>query len=314
MAAMASAPEPDWRRFEPAPMPAREGHVQVRGHRTWYRLVEATGPSPGPPLVVLHGGPGAGHRYLTTLERLGRDRPVVFYDQLGCGSSDHPDDESLWSVDLFLEELHAVRSALGLDRVHVLGHSWGGMLAMEYACTRPAGLLGVVVASAPASMAEWVRECRRLLGLMAPEVRDAVERHERAGTTADAAYVAATMEFYRRHVCRLDPWPAVVTSGFLELMGGLQVYRVMNGPSEICVTGRLRNWTIVDRLSQIRVPTLVTSGRYDEATPAVVDTVCAGIAGSERVTFARSAHLPHIEESARYCRTVGDFLRRVDGR
>jgi L-proline amide hydrolase len=295
-------------------MPAREGFLPFRGYRTWYRLVEAAGPAPGPPLLVLHGGPGAGHSYLTTLERLARSRPVVFYDQLGCGNSDHPEDESLWSVDLFLEELRAVRAALGLERVHVLGHSWGGMLAMEYACSRPAGLLSLTVASAPASMAEWVRECRRLLGLLPPQVREVVAHHERAGTTADASYVAATMEFYRRHVCRLDPWPAVVASGFLELMGGVEVYRVLNGPSEFHVTGRLRDWTVVDRLAEIQVPTLITSGRHDEATPAVMDTVNRGIAGSERVTFSHSAHLPHVEESARYCRTVGDFLRRADSR
>jgi proline-specific peptidase len=294
-----------------------EGFVRFRGFRTWYRSVagDCRARPVKLPLLVLHGGPGASHRYLTTLEALASGgRRVILYDQLGCGASDHPEDESLWSVDLFLEELRSVRAALGLEQLHLLGHSWGGMLAMEYAITRPTGLASLIVASAPASMPQWALECRRLIGKLPSTVQREMEEHERAGTTGDAAYIGACMEFYRRHVCRLDPWPAQVSQSFGELLSGLSVYRTMNGPSEFCVTGRLRDWSVVDRLQEIDTPTLITSGRHDEATPAIMETVHRGITGSRWVIFPFSAHLPHIEESARYRKVVNGFLDEVEAR
>ena len=299
----------------PSAAPVSEGSVPFRGFRIWYRVVG--GPAqPAParsPLLVLHGGPGTPHDYLEPLEGLAdTGRPVVFYDQLGCGNSDQPHDPSLWSVELFLEELATVRQELGLERVHLLGHSWGGMLAMEYALTRPEGLASLVLASSLASVPQWIAEANRLREELPQEAEETLRRHEEAGTTDEPAYQEAMMVFYRRHVCRLDPWPEPLVRTFAKLDANPEVYHAMFGPSEFHATGTLRGWDIRDRLGEIRLPTLITSGRHDEATSAIAETVHRGIEGSEWVVFERSAHVAHLEEEDEYRRVAEDFMRRVE--
>ena len=291
-----------------------EGFVPFRGYRTWYRVV-GEAEEPGKlPLLCLHGGPGACHDYLEPLEGMARTgRRTIFYDQLGCGRSDLPDDPSLWTVELFVEEVGVVRETLGLEHVHVFGSSWGGMLAMEYALTQPPGLASLVLASSPASIPQWVEETARLRAQLPADVREVLDRHEAAGTTDDPEYGLAAGVFYRRHVCRADPWPDCVlrTFEFIEERG--VVYRTMNGPSEFHVTGTLRDWSVVDRLGEIRVPTLVVTGEHDEATPAINRTVAEGIPGAESVILPDASHMAHVERTEDYLRLLDDFLSRVEG-
>jgi L-proline amide hydrolase len=297
--------------------PVSEGFVPFRGFRTWYRVVgDLARPSPATlPLLVLHGGPGTPHDYLEPLEWLAEGgRPIVFYDQLGCGNSDQPHNPSLWSVDLFQGELAAVRRELGLERIHLLGHSWGGMLAMEYALTRPDGLASLVLSSSLASVPQWIAEANRLREELPQEVEETLRRHEEAGTTDDPAYEEAMMVFYRRHVCRLDPWPEPLARTFAKLDANPEVYHAMFGPSEFHATGTLKEWDVRDRLGEIRAPTLVTSGRHDEATPTVAGTVHRGIEGSGWVVSEESSHMAHLEEEGEYRRVVNDFMRRVEER
>jgi len=290
-----------------------EGFVPFRGYRTWYRVV-GEGEKPGkPPLLLLHGGPGGTHDYLEPLEGMAETgRRAIFYDQLGCGKSDLPDDPSLWTVELFVDELGAVREALGLERVHLFGNSWGGMLAMEYALTRPPGLASLVLASAPASIPQWVEETGRLRAQLPAEVRGVLDRHEAAGTTDDPEYGEAAMVFYRRHVCRVDPWPDCVLRSFDFIERHGVVYRTMNGPSEFHVTGTLREWSVVDRLGEIDVPTLVVTGEHDEATPAINRTVAEGIPGAESVVLEDASHMAHVERTEDYLRLLDGFLSRVE--
>jgi proline-specific peptidase len=294
-------------------LPATEGTLPFRGFNVWYRIV-GEGEAPGKlPLLCLHGGPGVPHDYLEPLETMAETgRRVIFYDQLGCGNSDHPHDPSLWSVGLFVEELSTVRRALGLDRVHILGNSWGGMLAQEYALTQPAGLASLVLHSSLASSHQWVAEANRLRADLPVDVQATLLQHEQEGTTSDPAYEEAMMVYYRRHVCRTDPWPECVSRALAKLGEDPEVYHTMNGPSEFHMTGLIKDWDIRDRLGEIQVPTLITSGRYDEATPLIAETIHRGIAGSEWVIFEQSAHLAHAEEPERYNRVLGDFLDRVE--
>jgi proline-specific peptidase len=289
-----------------------EGYVPFRGHRVWYRIVGAD--TPGKlPLVCLHGGPGIPHDYMEALQGLAATgRRVVLYDQLGCGNSDQPHDPSLWKVDLFVDEVGAVRRALGLERVHLFGHSWGGMLAMQYALTKPAGLASLILSSAPASIRQWVTEANKLREALPAEVQQTLLAHEAAGTTNDPAYHAAMMVFYQRHVCRLDPFPPGVMRAFEKLGQNPEVYHTMNGPSEFHVVGTMKDWSVVDRLGEIAVPTLVTSGRHDEATPAIAEVVHRGIRGSEWVLFENSSHLAFVEEEVRYRQVLDEFLSRVE--
>jgi L-proline amide hydrolase len=290
-----------------------EGYVPFHGYRTWYRVV-GDGEEPGRlPLLLLHGGPGGTHDYLESLEAMAETgRRAIFYDQLGCGRSDLPDDTSLWTVELFVAEVGAVREALGLERVHVFGSSWGGMLAMEYVLTQPPGLASLVLASSPASIPQWVEETARLRAQLPADVQATLDRHEAEGTTSDPEYTEAATVFYKRHVCRVDPWPDYVQRSFQFLEDHGVVYRTMNGPSEFHVTGTLRGWSVVDRLGEIRVPTLVVTGEHDEATPAINRTASDGIPGAESVIVPGASHMAHVEESEDYLRLLDDFLSRVE--
>jgi len=293
----------------------QEGLIPFHGYQTWYRVVGEREEPGKLPLLALHGGPGATHDYLEPLEALAATgRRVIFYDQLGCGRSATPSNPALWTVDLYVEEVGAVRAALGLDRVHILGQSWGGMLGMEYALTQPDGLASLTIADSPASMLQWVAEANRLRADLPPEVQRTLLRHEEAGTTDDPAYEQALEVFYRRHVCRLDPWPEYVMRAFANIAANPEVYHTMNGPSEFHVIGTLKEWDITARLGEIRVPTLVISGRYDEATPTIAETVHQGIPGSEWVLFEHSSHMPHTEEPERFMQALDRFLTSNDQR
>ena len=287
-----------------------EGYVAVPGGRVWYRMVGEER-SDAIPLLLLHGGPGFTSEYLDSLEALGDERPVVRYDQLGCGRSERPDDLSLWTATHFVEEVKVVRRELGLERVHILGQSWGSMLAVDYVLTAaPTGVVSLVLASPPLSIPRWVDDTQKLLDEMPPEVRSTLEWHEKEGFTSCPEYEAAVLEIYRRHLCRMRPWPLALERA---LAGASSVvYNTMWGPNEFSVTGNLADYDRTDRLSEISVPTLLTCGRYDEATPAATAWYQSLIPGSSMVVFEESAHLSHLEEVDRYMATMREFLHEAE--
>lgn len=274
---------------------ATQGRIPFRGFQTWYEIV-GDGEEPGRlPLLCLHGGPGSTHDGLEPLRALAsRGRRVVLYDQLGSGDSDRPDDRPLWTVDTFLDQLRTVRETLGLERVLLFGSSWGGMLALEYAFTRPEGLVALVLNSTPTSAPRWAEETKRL----AAQLPSGLNEKE------------ADKEYWRRHVCRLDPEPEALQRTRAKF--GKQVYETMWGPNEFTVTGTLKDWDVTDRLGEIDVPALITSGRHDECTPGLVEVLHRGIAGSDWVIFEESSHMPHFEETERYMGVVGAFLDSVE--
>lgn len=292
---------------------SREGYIPYAGRRVWHRVVgdgEAEGRLP---LLCLHGGPGVPHDYLEPLAALAATgRRVVFYDQLGGGNSDRLEDFSLCTVPFYLGELDTVRASLGLERVHLLGQSWGGMLALEHALAGAPGLASLTLADTPASMPLWAAETNRLRSQLPAGVRAVLDAHEAAGTTDHPAYEEAMMIFYGKHVCRLDPWPECLTRSFEKMLAAPQVYQTMVGPSEFYVTGSLKEWDATPRLGEISAPTLVLGGRHDEATPLITEALHQGIPGSEWVIFENSSHLPHLEEPERFLAVVSDFLARAE--
>jgi proline iminopeptidase len=283
-----------------------EGYIEVPGGRVWYRSVGEG----GTPLLCLHGGPGFTHNYLEPLEALADRRQVILYDQLGCGRSDQPDDTSLWTVDRFIEEVAAVRAALGLDRMHLFGSSWGGMLAMQYVLDRRPELESLILCGSPASMIRWVTDCDELLSAQPPEVLRVIRQHEEAGFTACPEYQAAILGFYREHVCRLSPWPASLERSFAE--AGYSVYNTMNGPSEFTVTGTLKTWDVMDRLGEIRTPALLVGGRYDECRPAHLEEMHRRISGSELAIIEDASHLCFAEQPEEFTALVNSFLGRIE--
>jgi len=287
--------------------------IPFRGFRTWTGVAGSLADCKGLPLLCLHGGPGVPHDLLTPITRLAEQgRAVIVYDQLGCGRSDHPHDPSLWSVELFVEEVAAVRAALGLQHIHLLGQSWGGMLALETVLSGASGIEGLVLADSPVSIPQWISEANRLRSLLPLEVQDVLHSHEQAGTTASPEYERAMVSYYRRHVCRLDPWPPEMMIAFEALQEDPEVYNTLWGPNEFSCTGELRNWSVLERLGEITNPTLVLGGRFDEATPTITEATHRAIPGSEWVIFEQSAHLPHLEEPEHYLQVLESFLCRHD--
>ena len=266
-----------------------EGFLERPLGRTWYRI---TGEGGRTPLVCLHGGPGSTHNYFRPLERLADERQVVVYDQLGCGRSDRP--EVAWDLAVFLEELEHLCDHLDLAEIHLLGTSWGGMLALEHALAQPGSVRSLVLSSTLASADEWVAEVKRL--------RDAIEGDDRE----------VLDEFDRRHFFRGESAPLELVRMREERSS--TVYEAMWGPNEWTMTGVLAGWDVRPRLGELRMPTLILRGAHDLSTAAISKTLTQGIPHAREVVFAASSHTPVLEETERYLRTVRDFLYSVEAR
>ena len=292
-----------------------EGTVSFGEWTTWYRI---TGDleSAITPLVVVHGGPGCTHDYLLALASLAESgRPVVHYDQLGAGRSTHlPDRGSdFWTVELFLDELDNLLTSLGIsDGYHLLGQSWGGMLSSEHAIRNPRGLKSLILSNSPASMELWASEAKGLRAQLPSDVEEVLDRHEREGSTNDPEYLAAAQAYYDLHVCRILPNPPEVLTTMEYMAKDSTVYNTMNGPNEFFCIGSLRNWTVVDKVSAITAPTLLLSGRHDEATPATVQPFFDNIPDARWTVFGESSHMPFVEEPDLYRATVEAFLLEHD--
>jgi len=279
----------------------------VNGYRLYWKNVGAPGPKGT--LLTLHGGPGATHDYLLSLNDLADlGYRIVYYDQLGCGRSDLARRVSEYTVERDVADLESLRTRLGLGRVHLFGSSYGGMLAIAYALAHPEGLKTLISASGLADVPLAAREMQRLKRELPPPIRETLERYEARGEFQNPEYLAAVMEFYRRHLCRLDPWPAEVTYSLDHI--SVPKYGTMNGPNEFTIVGTMKDWDATPRLGEIGVPTLVTAGRYDEVTPTVAESIHHGIRGSQYELFENSSHLAFWEERPRYMEVLRAFLDR----
>lgn len=280
---------------------AVEGFISFRDRQVWYRIVKPNLEAEGIPLLCLHGGPGIPHDYLEPLEALAHTgRQVIFYDQLGCGNSARPTDPNLYSIDLFKEELVAIRNTLNLEQIHLFGQSWGGCLALEHTLSQASGLASLILASTPASIQQFVTEAYNLMNDLPPDIKEIISKHETAGTTQDPEYKQAIEVFNHSFLCRLNPWPSCLTKAYSK------AGTLFRG------AGKIIDWNVENRLSEIFVPTLLLSGKYDEVTPACVEKLNLGISGSEWVLFENSSHMPHLEETERFLQVLSEFLSRVE--
>jgi proline-specific peptidase len=233
----------------------------------------------------------------------------VLYDQIGCGKSDHPTDIG-WSLDVFRDEVAAVRDHLGLERIHLLGTSWGGMLAQEHVLSGATGIVSLVLSSTLASIDQWGEEQLKLRAKLPAEVIEVMDRHERAGTYDDPEYERAMDVYFDRHFYR-GPKPRAE----LERMAkqrATDVYRAMQGPNEWTITGALKGWDIRGRLHEIDAPTLVVRGRHDMCTDPIAATLVEGIPGAREVVLEHSSHTPVLEETDRYLEVVSTFQREAE--
>ena len=288
--------------------PVSEGFVDFRAYGTWYQVAGELG-SGTIPLLALHGGPGSTHNYFGPLEGLAAERPVVLYDQIGCGNSDRPQDLE-WTVSVFREEVDAVREQLGLDRIHLLGTSWGGMLSLEHVLSGADGIVGLILSSTLANVDQWAAEQMVLRNALPPDVVEVLDRHDRAGTYDDPEYERAMQVYMDRHFYR-GPQPREELERMSEGRA-VDVYRAMQGPNEWTITGAIKGWDVRDRLKEIDIPTLVIRGRHDMCTDPIAETLVKGIPNSREVVLEESSHTPCLEQSNEYLAAISKFMKEAE--
>jgi proline-specific peptidase len=284
-----------------------QGMVAVPGGNVWFKRL---GGGPGLPLLAIHGGPGLPHNYIRSLERLADEREVVFWDQLGCGNSACPPNPALWTMERSVAEMDAVVRGLGLDRFHIFGNSWGGMLAQQYALDVISGVVSLTISNSIASIPQFADMVARLKADLDPATQAAIDRHEAAGTTYSPEYQAAIRTWNETYLCRVRPWPRDLEDAFRRM--GAEIFQTMFGPSDFHIVGTIRAWDVFDRLAEITVPTLILAGRFDECVPEHMEEMHRRIAGSRFELFEASAHMPFIEEPEKFDRVMRDFLREHD--
>ena len=292
-----------------APQPelaAKEGHLPVPNGRIWYRI---SGAGAATPVILLHGGPGYSSFYLRSLDSLGVDRPTIRYDQLGSGKSDRTTDTLLFTIPHFVAELDSVRRALGAERVHLLGHSWGTILALEYYRAHPSNVASLILASPALDIPAWERHARELVTTLPDSAQRAIRLREAQGQFDAPDYQAALGAFYSLYVWR-HPVQAELDSTLQTVNAA--IYNYMQGPSEFTITGTLRHYDATSFLPNVRVPTLYTVGEFDEANPATVRHFADLTPHAQVSVLPGAAHITTWDAPQQMLSVVRAFLRHAD--
>ena len=291
-------------------MKIKEGYIPFREGKTYYRIV---GEGKKTPLLLLHGGPGSTHNYFEVLDHLAEDdgRPLIMYDQIGCGGSYLEGHPEYFDAPTWIEELEQVRRALGLEQVHILGQSWGGIMALWYALEdHPAGVRSYILSSTLPSAKLWESEQRRRISYMPQEAQDAFARALSSGCYDDPAYLKALDAFMDRHCnpCVKD-LPECLTR---PKKTGRESYLVGWGPNEFTPTGTLSGFEVTDRLHEIDTPCLITSGQRDLCSPYIAKTMYDRLPHARWELFAASGHMPFVDEHEKYCAVLQKWLTEND--
>ncbi|MGO7566619.1 proline iminopeptidase-family hydrolase [Rhizobium ruizarguesonis] len=275
-----------------------------------YRVVAYSFGTGSETVLCLNGGPGLPCDYLREAHSCLTDKGyrVIAFDQLGTGASDRPDDLSLWTIGRYVEEAETVRKALGLGKVHMLGHSWGGWLAIEYALTYPGNLKTLILEDTVADMPHLISELERLRAALGPETVSMMQKHEAQGTYNHPEYLAAVTILNYRHVCRLPEWPAPVRRSLDDW--NMAPYETMQGPNEFLYIGNLKDWNRIADLPRLTLPVLITTGEHDELTPACALRMKLALPNAELKVFANASHMPFYENPQDYYPALLDFLDR----
>jgi glycerol dehydrogenase len=263
-----------------------EGYLDIADMNVWYRIA---GRGNNTPLLLLHGGPGISSHYLEPLAELASDRPVIFFDQPGCGRSDRVKDITKVDIPYFVNALEALRQKLGLKQFYLYGQSWGSLLALEYYLEHPEGVKALIFSSPLISTPAWIRDADLLIRTLPPETRDAILKNEAAGTVDSPEYQQAMMVFYERFVARKLPWSDDFQKSMEQM--ALEIYNHMWGPSEFTVTGLLRTHDRSESLKDIRVPVLYLCGEFDEARPETIRQFHTMTPDSKMHVVPGAAHL-----------------------
>lgn len=282
-------------------MQKKEGFIKVKGGKVWYEII---GEEKKIPLIVIHGGPGYPHFYLKPIRELSKKREVIFYDQLGSGNSDRPNDNSLWTVERFKDELKEIIKHLNLEKYHILGHSWGAALAVSFALTKPIGLESLILSDSYLSTPLWEKGINGLIRQLPKNMQKDIKDQN------SKRFKKASDEFYRRFVDRFKKRPNAFKLSKAKMNN--EIYNYMWGPKEHMATGILKDFDLTDKLHEITIPVLLLCGRYDEATPQSSEYFKNLLSNAKLKVFEESAHYPFWSEKEKYIKIVNDFLQNID--
>jgi proline iminopeptidase len=280
-----------------------ENTINIGGLDVWYRIV---GEGDQTPLVLLHGGPGAPSYYLNPLSELSDGRPVIFFDQPGCGRSDPINDVDALNQEFFVDLLEQFRARLGLEKMILYGQSWGASLALDYYLQHPEKVKAMVLSSPLISTELWLNDTDYLITCLNDSIEQAIRKCEMEGTYDSPEYLHAMQVFYEHFVIRSQPWPPDVDSTFARF--GYEVYNHMWGPSEFTATGILREYDRTDVIGQIEVPVLYLTGEFDEARPETVENFHKNTPGSRFVMIKGAGHLTMHDAPGKDAEAIRDFL------
>lgn len=284
-----------------------EGHVDVPGGKIWYVEHRASVRSDNDPLVVIHGGPGMSYNYLEDLAQLASQRTVIFYDQLGSYKSPVKNpSKDLWQRPRFVEELHALIEHLKLKRVVLYGQSWGGTVAVDYALAHPDRVSRLILASPLLSAAEWMKQGQELVARLPAKDREAIQKHQR-GSPESKDYQRALKAFTDQFIFRPKIYPKSLAFSFDHF--NEEVYTTLWGPSELEITGHLKDMDLTPELGKLTQPVLITAGRHDEAGADYLETATRRLKNGQFARFEKSSHMAHLEEPENYFRALEKFLK-----
>ena len=285
-----------------------EGYMPFRGHQVYYRIVGERQEGKAP-IILLHGGPGSTHNYFEVLDQIAETgHQVIMYDQLGCGKSYVEGHPELWKTETWVDELDALRKYLHLDQIHLLGQSWGGMLALAYVYERhPDGIRSLILSSTNPSASMWVKEQHRLVKYLPEKEQKAIAKAEATGDFDSKAYKSAIAHYMEQHCA------APVTADSPECLrrekkAGTLSYIYGWGPNELNATGDLKDFEYLEKMKSIDIPTLVISGSEDLCTPAIAKAMHDALPNSKWELFVGSRHMPFVEDHNHYCKVLAEWL------
>ncbi len=290
----------------------KDGYIDFMDFKTYYRIANPMGKKT--PLLLLHGGPGSTHTYFKVFDDLAEkdDRPIVMYDQIGCGKSMITGHPELFTAEVWLNELENLREKLELNEVHILGQSWGGMLNIFYAIEKkPKGVKSYILSSTLHSAKLWAEEQHRYIKLMPLDMQEAIAKAEKNDDYTDPEYKKAEKEFMQRHCMPeiTDEMPDCVKE---KKVAGKEAYFVAWGPNEFTPKGNLKDYDFTERLCEIDKPCLIMSGQMDMSTPYIAKDMHDRIKGSKWELFQHSRHVPYIEEKEKYQNILKTWLNDND--
>lgn len=284
-----------------------EGLIDVKGGKVWYRVV---GEGNKIPILLLHGGPGGTSYILNPLATLGKDRPVIFYDQLGSGRSDRITDTTLMTVENYVEQVEQVRKALGLKEYYLFGQSWGTMLGLDYYLKYPEGIKGIIFSGAAISIPLYLKGVDTLFSSLPDSIKTSINTNEKNRTYDSPDYKQANKFWTENFVARKLPWSADIDSGHLTF--GEAVYRYMWGPTEFTATGTLKDYDRTSMLHKIKVPVLFMVGEYDEVLPSGVKYYHSLVPGSKFAIIPNAGHLTTQDNPEMDIKIITDFLNELE--